>query len=60
MSKKILHVREGVVVAISFPNEPVNAYGELVEVESTLEIGVGDSAPVDVPAAPRARKAKAE
>ena len=46
MSKKILHVKDGRVVAVSLSDEPnTRLYGEAVETELDSPFGVGDAYP---------------
>lgn len=64
MSKKHLHIRDGLVRAISFPDEVVGRYGEIVEVDASVKVGVGDVWPpkeavtADAEAKPVKAKAK--
>ncbi|PPE71484.1 hypothetical protein IS481_12100 [Caldimonas thermodepolymerans] len=45
MSKKYLHIRENVVVAITLPGESFMQYGAIVEVPFDTKVGVGDVYP---------------
>ena len=58
MSKKYLHVKEGVVKAITLEGERTPPYGEVIEVALDAEIGVGDAYVVE--AAQDAKPAKSK
>lgn len=61
MSKsKYLHVKNAIVVAVTFEGEKVPPYGEVVEVAMDAEIGVGDAYAPEAPKAKKTEKAKAE
>ena len=55
MSKKYLHVKDGIVKAVTLEGEKTTSYGEVIEVAVESEVGVGDAYP-----AVEAKKAKAK
>lgn len=56
MSKKFLHVKSGVVKAVTLEGEVSPSYGEIVEVPLDAEFGVGDAYPAEQAAeAPKAK-----
>lgn len=57
MSKKFLHVKSGIVKAVTLEGESSPAYGEIVEVPLDADVGVGDAYPAVEAEAPKAKAA---
>lgn len=59
--KKVIFVKSGYVKAILFPGEVgAVSYGDAIEIDGTVEVGVGDQWPAPEPKAAPTKAAKAK